>query len=103
MGASKHWKDSLEQITGERDLDASAILDYFKPLYKYLKDKNEEELQDFLENDFEPKVSAMRNEATTADWDFATDVNNKTKEQAKVRIPVQTINASIIMSASFYR
>lgn len=40
MGASKHWKDALEAITGERDLKADAILEYFEPLYEFLKDQN---------------------------------------------------------------
>lgn len=40
LGSSKHWKDVLEAITGERDYDASAILEYFKPLQEVL-DKTE--------------------------------------------------------------
>src|SRR5690606_4476235 len=32
MGASKPWPDVLEALTGERQMDASAIADYFAPL-----------------------------------------------------------------------
>jgi peptidyl-dipeptidase A len=40
MGASKPWPDALEAMTGQRDIDASAILDYFAPLYAWLKEQN---------------------------------------------------------------
>jgi peptidyl-dipeptidase A len=40
MGASKPWPDALEAITGQRDMDASAILEYFAPLYKWLQEQN---------------------------------------------------------------
>lgn len=40
LGASKPWQDALEQITGQREMDASAILDYFKPLHEWLKQQN---------------------------------------------------------------
>lgn len=41
MGASKPWPDALEKITGTRQLDASAIIDYFAPLMAWLKVQNE--------------------------------------------------------------
>ncbi|MCZ6827267.1 MAG: M2 family metallopeptidase, partial [Gammaproteobacteria bacterium] len=41
LGASKPWPDALEQITGTRQLDASAIIDYFAPLTGWLKAQNE--------------------------------------------------------------
>ena len=42
LGGSRHWKDVLETMTGERNLNASAILEYFQPLYDFLKQKNSE-------------------------------------------------------------
>lgn len=36
MGASKPWPDALEALTGERQMDATAILDYFQPLRQWL-------------------------------------------------------------------
>jgi peptidyl-dipeptidase A len=36
MGQSQPWPDALEALTGERELDASAILDYFAPLSDWL-------------------------------------------------------------------
>jgi peptidyl-dipeptidase A len=40
MGASKPWSDALEVLTGQREMDASAILDYFAPLQKWLDEQN---------------------------------------------------------------
>ena len=40
MGASKPWPDELEALTGERQLDASALLDYFAPLKIWLDEQN---------------------------------------------------------------
>ena len=31
MGESKPWPDALETLTGQRQMDATAILDYFAP------------------------------------------------------------------------
>jgi peptidyl-dipeptidase A len=40
MGTSKPWQDELEVLTGQREMDASAILDYFAPLKKWLDEQN---------------------------------------------------------------
>lgn len=40
-GASEPWQDTLEKLTGTREMDASAIIDYFAPLLSWLKTKNE--------------------------------------------------------------
>jgi peptidyl-dipeptidase A len=42
MGASKPWPDALEAFTGTRDMDGSAILEYFAPVMTYLKDQNKD-------------------------------------------------------------
>jgi peptidyl-dipeptidase A len=36
LGLSKPWPDALEAMTGTRQMDASAIIDYFSPLDKWL-------------------------------------------------------------------
>lgn len=41
MGASKPWKDAMEALTGQRRMDASAIIEYFQPLVKWLTEENE--------------------------------------------------------------
>ena len=40
-GASQPWQDTLELMTGTREMDATAIVDYFAPLMGYLKEQNE--------------------------------------------------------------
>jgi len=40
-GASQPWQDTLELMTGTREMDATAIIDYFAPLMAYLKEQNE--------------------------------------------------------------
>ncbi|WP_409433931.1 M2 family metallopeptidase [Litorimonas sp. RW-G-Af-16] len=42
MGASKPWPDALEAFTGTRDMDGSAILEYFAPLMTYLEEENKD-------------------------------------------------------------
>jgi peptidyl-dipeptidase A len=39
-GSSEPWQDALEKLTGTREMDASAIIDYFQPLMGYLKEQN---------------------------------------------------------------
>jgi peptidyl-dipeptidase A len=39
-GSSLSWQDTLEKLTGTREMDASAIIDYFGPLMGWLKEKN---------------------------------------------------------------
>ncbi|MCI4368961.1 MAG: M2 family metallopeptidase [Thermoplasmata archaeon] len=40
MGASRPWPDALEAMTGERRMDASALLEYFAPLQRWLDEQN---------------------------------------------------------------
>lgn len=40
MGASRPWQDALFELTGQREMDATAIRDYFAPLEKWLAEQN---------------------------------------------------------------
>lgn len=40
MGSSRPWPEALEVLTGEREMDARAILDYFAPLQQWLEQQN---------------------------------------------------------------
>ena len=40
MGQSRPWPEALEAMTGERQMDATAILDYFAPLKNWLEEQN---------------------------------------------------------------
>jgi peptidyl-dipeptidase A len=44
MGMSRPWPDALEALTGEREVDASAILDYFAPLKEWLDEQNADQV-----------------------------------------------------------
>ena len=41
MGASEPWPDVLEEFTGTREMDGSAIVEYFDPLITWLEEENE--------------------------------------------------------------
>jgi peptidyl-dipeptidase A len=41
LGASKPWQDALFELTGQREMDATAILEYFAPLQSWLEKQNE--------------------------------------------------------------
>ena len=39
MGQSRPWPDALDALTGEKQMDATAIIDYFAPLSKWLDEQ----------------------------------------------------------------
>jgi peptidyl-dipeptidase A len=41
MGASRPWPDALEALTGQRQMDASAMADYYAPLKAWLDEQNQ--------------------------------------------------------------
>lgn len=40
LGASRHWRDIMHIATGERKLSGRGILEYFAPLFTWLKERN---------------------------------------------------------------
>jgi peptidyl-dipeptidase A len=40
MGSSRPWQEALDSITGKPQMDATAMLDYFAPLQRYLDEQN---------------------------------------------------------------
>ena len=40
MGRSKPWPEALDAMTGQRDMDGGALLEYFAPLQRWLKEQN---------------------------------------------------------------
>ena len=40
MGQSRPWPEALEALTGEKRMDATAIVDYFAPLLEWLEEQN---------------------------------------------------------------
>jgi peptidyl-dipeptidase A len=41
MGTSQPWPKELAALTGQEQMDATAILDYFAPLKKWLDEQNQ--------------------------------------------------------------
>jgi len=41
LGQSQPWQDTLEKLTGTREMDATAIMDYFAPLQTWLDEQNQ--------------------------------------------------------------
>ncbi|KAH8399550.1 hypothetical protein KR222_003627, partial [Zaprionus bogoriensis] len=39
-GNSRNWKEVLEEFTGQTEMDPAALLEYFDPLYQWLKQEN---------------------------------------------------------------
>ncbi|MRX26955.1 M2 family metallopeptidase [Kangiella sp. HZ709] len=42
MGASRPWPDALEAMTGQREMDATAVLEYYAPLKAWLDEQNKD-------------------------------------------------------------
>jgi len=40
LGSSRPWPEALEAFTGTRQMDGSAIIEYFEPLMGYLEEQN---------------------------------------------------------------
>jgi len=40
MGLSRPWPDALQAMTGQKEMDATAIMDYFAPLKTWLDQQN---------------------------------------------------------------
>lgn len=40
LGSSQHWKDALQIVTDQREMDAGPLLEYFEPLLEYLEEEN---------------------------------------------------------------
>ncbi len=43
LGQSQPWPDTLQVFTGSRDMDATAIMDYFAPLNVWLNEQNKDQ------------------------------------------------------------
>ena len=41
QGSRQPWQDTMEEVTGQREMDASAIIAYFEPLMGWLKTQNQ--------------------------------------------------------------
>ncbi|XXV17761.1 M2 family metallopeptidase [Sorangium sp. So ce1182] len=44
LGASRPWQEAMQAMTGERETDPGAVLEYFEPLRRWLKEQNKGEV-----------------------------------------------------------
>lgn len=75
-------------MTGESEISANAILEYFQPLQDFLKIENsvrmEREIQVKL-NNYNLVATQQMNKLQLAEWNYITDINNQSKIEAKKR------------------
>lgn len=50
LGSSKPWTEAMEKLTGDSRMDASALLEYFRPLHEWLKRENGNDTVGWEEN-----------------------------------------------------
>lgn len=84
-GLSQHWSESLKVMTGETEINANAILEYFAPLYEFMKKENavyREKHMETILSSYSETSSVESNKLSLASWDTQTDVNNEEKRQA---------------------
>lgn len=79
LGYSKHWSEALFVLTGDREMRATALLEYFQPLMDFMKKQNE--MSEVLDQ-YEDVASVACNKMVKAEWDVATDTTNATKQEA---------------------
>lgn len=84
LGSSEDPKVALKALTNEEEINAQALLEYFKPLYEFLQEENrkikEEEMTETLK-EYDEKISEMCNKVQNADWDRTTDLANEDKKK----------------------
>ncbi|KAI4458412.1 angiotensin-converting enzyme [Holotrichia oblita] len=93
LGASRHWEDVLEIMTGSREMSADALLEYFNPLHEFLIDANDqeltqEELEDYIYVDYQFAAVRELGAGRKVDWQF--DLNMGTTRVAKLQSELET-------------
>ena len=83
LGVSRPWTEALEALTGEKDIDAGALLEYFKPLHDFLKEENMKETL----KQYDEEVKEIANKQIEAEWNVATDVGNESLIEILVSLP----------------
>lgn len=86
LGYSKHWSDALFELTGSPEISSKPLMDYFAPLYNFLKvenDKKQRELMPEMLAEYEREGSEMCNKYNHAEWDVQNDSES---EQARVEL-----------------
>ena len=92
-GFSKPWNVALQELTGSDGMDATSLMGYFDPLYKWLQEANsmsrecigwedycESYASEYMYGEYENKTSNLYNKAAIAEWDFQTNLTDYNAE-----------------------
>ncbi|XP_067685542.1 uncharacterized protein [Haliotis asinina] len=94
LGASKPWPEVMEMMTGGRDMDVGAVIEYFQPLFDWLEKENEgeelgwsdgcpseddNEAAAFLQ-DYDKEAEKHLVKMTVADWAYQTNLTEETSK-----------------------
>lgn len=91
LGFSEHWSVALEKLTGENDLSAKALLEYFAPLQEFLRKQNE--MSEILDK-YEEESSLECNKMVKAQWAVATDTENEELQKQLAEAVVESAKFS---------
>lgn len=98
LGSSKPWPEAMQALTGQPNMDATAIIDYFQPLIEWLREQNKGDNPGWSETcdvtrlpkslgevdtwlaEYEKKATAAYNKAYKAAWAYDSNINRQTKE-----------------------
>ncbi|XP_069120840.1 angiotensin-converting enzyme-like [Argopecten irradians] len=93
-GRSIPWQDILEQVSGQRHIDASSLIKYFQPLYDWLTEQNMGESfgwnEDYsaqtinekanaLVNSFNQKAEDVYRKEALARWNYVVNMSSESQ------------------------
>jgi peptidyl-dipeptidase A len=90
-GYSQRWNEALETLTGESEISAKALMEYFAPLQAFLKKQND--MSDVLDK-YEEEASVQCNKMVKAEWAVATDTESEAKQEALAAAVLEYANFS---------
>ncbi|XP_062576365.1 uncharacterized protein LOC134238260 [Saccostrea cucullata] len=118
LGSSVPWQTTMQQLTGQSKMSASAIIEYFKPLTDWLKNQNGDSVKEWQEKcptylsdgDKAAKewlkgynVAAQKAyyEESEVEWSYATNITDENEErQIKARLELAQLDKEWARNAS---
>lgn len=98
LGSSKLWPEAMMAITGQPNMDATPIIDYFTPLIDWLKEQNKGDNPGWSETcsitklspsigkqaegwltQYEKQATVAYNKAYNAEWAYTSNITDQTK------------------------
>lgn len=98
LGKSEPWPDILEKMTGERTMNGRALMEYFDPLFTFLKQDAQQNEQNMVRQQlvtYSTVASGFCNRLNNAEWDVNTDLRSEAKKEALLR--------EVKLSADFHK